>query len=166
MGGATEMGKLVRQKDWSETELGPLNSWGQTLMTMTSLVMTSNHPMALWWGKNHRVIYNDSYIPVAGKKHPGSLGASGREFWAELYPVIGDLIIDVMNGESIYSEDALLTMERHGYTEVHNSRSQIKISDTDFQETYFTWSYVPIRNERGEVSGFLNRTFSLLVKFS
>lgn len=124
MGGESEMGKLLRQKDWSKTELGPLDSWSQTLLTMTSLVMTSTHPMALWWGENHRVIYNDSYIPVAGKKHPGSLGQSGREFWAELFPVIGNVIDGVMNGESVYSEDACMIMERYGYTEVQALQSK------------------------------------------
>jgi hypothetical protein len=29
---------------------------------------------------------------------------------------------------------------------------------TNVQETYFTWSYIPIRDDTGEVAGFLNRT--------
>jgi hypothetical protein len=118
MGGESEMGKMVRKKDWSKTELGPLDSWSETLTAMTSLVMTSSSPMALWWGKNHRVIYNDGYRQVAGKKHPDKFGASGREFWEELFPVIGPIIDDVMGGESVYSEDQLLLMERSGYLEV------------------------------------------------
>jgi len=85
---------------------------------MTSLVMTSSSPMALWWGKDHRVIYNDGYIQVAGKKHPDKFGASGGEFWEELFPVIGSLVDEVMDGQSVYSEDQLLLMERSGYLEV------------------------------------------------
>lgn len=112
------MGKLLREKEWKLTELGPIESWDQILVTMTSLVMTSSQPMSLWWGQNQTLIYNDGYMEIAGSKHPLAFGNPAREHWAELFPMMDPIIADVMKGESIYSEDQLLVMHRHGYVEV------------------------------------------------
>ena len=138
------MGKLLREKDWSQTKFGPMAKWNQTLVTMVSLVMSSSHPMALWLGKDLILLYNDGYIPVVGIRHPHAFGQSARACWTELFPALDPIIEDVFNGNSIYVEDSQLIMERYGYPE----------------ETYFTWSYVPIPDEGGEIMGFINRMFS------
>jgi len=137
------MGKLLREKDWSKTEFGAMTKWNQTLITMVSLIMSSSHPMSLWLGKDLTLIYNDGYIPIAGARHPQAFGQPARTFWPELFPQLDPLIEDVFQGNGVYSEDAQLIMERNGYTE----------------ETYFTWSYVPIPDPSGEIMGFLNRIF-------
>lgn len=97
--------------------------------------------MSLWLGKDPTLIYNDGYIPVAGGRHPRAFGEKARTFWPELFPELDPFIEEVYNGNSVYCEDAQLIMERNGYTE----------------ETYFTWSYVPIPDPSGEIMGFLNR---------
>jgi hypothetical protein len=119
MGGGGTMGTLLREKDWTKTELGAIESWDQTLVTMTALVINSTHPMALWWGKDQILIYNDGYIPVAGDRHPAAFGSRASDHWIELGPMLSPLIDDVMKGESVYTEDARLIMHRHGYPEVH-----------------------------------------------
>jgi hypothetical protein len=123
MGGGSETGKLIHEIDWSKTELGAMDHWNQILTSMTSLVLTSTHPMALWWGQSHILIYNDGYIPVAGNKHPTAFGDTAKRHYDELWPTLEPVIEDVMKGESVYTEDSFLLMQRHGYPE----------------ETYFTW---------------------------
>jgi hypothetical protein len=122
MGGGGKMGQLLRAKDWTKTELGAVENWDQTLLTMTGLVINSTHPMALWWGSKHILLYNDEYIPVAGVMHPKAFGARAKDNWAELWPQLEPLIKDVMKGESVFKEDALLIMERKGYIEVLSNR--------------------------------------------
>ncbi len=34
------------------------------------MVLVNSLPLLLWWGKQYVQIYNDSYIPVLGQKHP------------------------------------------------------------------------------------------------
>src|SRR6266496_5309781 len=127
MGGERVMGNLLREKNWNDTELGPIESWDHTLVTMTSLIMTSTHPMSLWWGPNQILLYNDGYLQIAGTKHPHAFGERAREHWLELYPFLDPIIVDVMKGESMYVEDGLLVMHRHGYLEVDKT-----VDDIDF----------------------------------
>ena len=39
-------------KDWSQTALGPLEQWPQSLRTMSSYVMNCPYPCAMYWGED------------------------------------------------------------------------------------------------------------------
>jgi PAS domain S-box-containing protein len=96
--------------------------------------------MAIWWGPEILQFYNDGYRPFLGAKHPRSMGQRGDECWAEIWDVCGPLYERVMTtGESTWSTDLQLLMERNGYLE----------------ETYFTFAYSPIRGETADVLGNL-----------
>ena len=79
-----EMGGLIRRKDWSTTPLGTPDTWPQSLRIAVSILLNSQFPMFVWWGKELTTIYNDAYIPIAGEKHPSLLGKPGNEAWAEI----------------------------------------------------------------------------------
>ena len=133
------MGKLIRSMDWSKTPLGPIESWPQSLRTAVSICLNSKFPMVIWWGLELRLIYNDEYRPLLGEtKHQRALGSPGRKVWPEIWDVIGPMFESVMTtGHATWSDDRLLLVNRHGYTE----------------EAYFTWSYSPIRDESGDIGG-------------
>jgi signal transduction histidine kinase/DNA-binding response OmpR family regulator len=134
------MGRLIREKDWSATPLGPIATWGESLRTAVSICTASRYPMAIWWGAEAIQLYNDGYIDALGAKHPEALGQRALECWSEIWSVVGPLYEQVMRGgESTWSDDLLLLMDRYGYVE----------------ETYFTFSYSPIRGESGRVGGML-----------
>ncbi|KND04770.1 PAS domain S-box protein [Spizellomyces punctatus DAOM BR117] len=143
LAGGGIMGEMLRNFDWSNTPLGRISSWPQSLLTAVSLTMCSMFPMAIWWGPQFVLIYNDAYKPIAGSKHPWLFGKAGSEAWSEIWDTLEPMAQSVMQGERCYSEDHLLFMVRNGYPE----------------ETYHTWSYVPIRQEDGSVGGLLNPTF-------
>ena len=134
------MGERIRATDWSATPLGPMTAWPQSLRTAVGICTESRFPMLIWWGPEAIQLYNDAYVPVLGAKHPRSLGQRGMECWAEIWDVLGPLYVEVMRyGRSTWSDDLLLLMDRYGYVE----------------ETYFTFSYSPIRDESGGVGGLL-----------
>src|SRR5579859_3501829 len=113
------MGNLIREKDWAKTELGPVESWSQALLTVSSLMMASTFPMSLWWGPNSIVLYNDGYLPLTGDKHPTLLGSRARDSWGEIWDILAPALDSVMRGgQSTYSEDQCLMMYRHGFVEV------------------------------------------------
>ena len=58
--GEGEMARLCRDLDWSETALGPVAGWSQSLRTTVSTVLMSRHPMFLWWGPELVQFYNDA----------------------------------------------------------------------------------------------------------
>ena len=131
------MGQRIRTKDWSKTPIGVPDQWPQSLRTSVSILINSQLPMFVWWGPELTTIYNDAYSIVAGEKHPNLLGKSGREAWAEIWPDLAPLVKSVFSGTATWSEDQLLYINRYGYVE----------------ETYFTFSYSPVVDERGAVAG-------------
>src|SRR2546430_1149636 len=138
--GGGEMGALIRSLDWSRSPLGPIDTWPQSLRTSLGICLSSRFPMAIWWGPEIVQFYNDGYRPFLGTKHPRSMGQRGDECWAEIWNVCGPLYRHVMTtGDSTWSADLQLLMERDGYLE----------------ETYFTFAYSPIRGESADVLGNL-----------
>ncbi|MGP0150904.1 ATP-binding protein [Pseudomonas oryzihabitans] len=133
-----EMAALMRQKDWSQTPFGPIETWSTALRSAVSICLGSRFPIVLYWGETRALIYNDAWSPVPGRKHPWALGRPGWEVWAEIWDIIGPMFDHVMEtGEATWSEDQLLPLNRFGYVE----------------ECYFYYSYSPVRGDRGEVEG-------------
>jgi len=138
--GGGEMGKLIRSKDWSDTPLGPIEFWPQSLRTTVSLCLASNFPISLVWGPKRVQIYNDGYWPICGGKHPHSMGQDFSECWASAWPAIGDAFARARAGETSFIENQRMFLDRNGYLE----------------ETFFTFSFSPIRDESGGVGGLFH----------
>ncbi|MDB5296063.1 MAG: sensor hybrid histidine kinase, partial [Phycisphaerales bacterium] len=116
---------------WSRTPLGPVGQWPQALRIAVDICLASRFPMFVWWGPELINLHNDAYVPILGPRHPGALGRPARGIWGEIWPVVGPQADAVMTrGEATWNERVLLVMDRHGFPE----------------ETYFTWSYSPIRD--------------------
>ncbi|WP_437739574.1 ATP-binding protein [Sorangium sp. So ce1504] len=140
LAGGGEMGALIRSIDWSQTALGPVEAWPQSLRTALSILLSSEHPMFLWWGRELIQFYNDAYRPILGStKHPAAMGQAGRECWQEIWEIIEPMIEKVFAGGATYVRDGLLVLDRHGFME----------------ECYFSYGQSPIRDESGAVAGIL-----------
>jgi signal transduction histidine kinase/DNA-binding response OmpR family regulator len=138
--GGGEMGDVIRSKDWSKTSLGPLESWPASLRTTVSLCLASNFPINIIWGPQHIQIYNDGYRVVCGAAHPRALGESYTVTWASAWPAIGKPFEGAIKGETNFLENQRMFLERNGY----------------FEETFFTFSLSPIRDETGKVVGLFH----------
>ena len=135
---AAETARMLLATDWAATPLGPTDDWPQSLRIAVSICLNSRFPMFVWWGPRLVNIYNDAYIPVLGKRHPGAFGKPARDSWNDIWDVLGPQVEEVMvHGRATWNERVLLTMERNGFPE----------------ETYFTWSYSPIHDESGAIGG-------------
>src|SRR5215203_5641652 len=90
LSGGGEMGQLIRSHDWSDTPVGPVQFWPQSLLTTLSIVINSQFPMFLWWGTELIQFYNDAYRPSLGVtgKHPSALGQKADECWPEIWNII------------------------------------------------------------------------------
>ena len=137
VGGGT-MGDLVRAKDWSETPLGPLSGWPQSLRSAISICLGSRFPIVIYWGAEFVVLYNDAYAEILGSKHPQALGRRCRDVWAEIWDVIEPMLQSVVaTSEATWSDNQLLVLKRHGFPE----------------ECYFSFSFSPVRSEDDRVGG-------------
>ncbi len=61
LAGGEEMSRLIRERDWSQTSLGPIEPWPQSLKTSVSICLASRFPIVLYWGPECVVLYNDAW---------------------------------------------------------------------------------------------------------
>ena len=140
MAGGGEMGALMRAYDWQASPLGAPDGWPSTLKTVLRVLLSSNHPMFIWWGDELIQFYNDGYRQTLGpERHPAALGQPGRPCWEEAWDLIGPDIERVMrDGTSAWYEDRLVPLTRNGRRE----------------DVWWTYGYSPIEDEAG-VQGVL-----------
>ena len=128
-----EMAALVQAKNWASTPLRAQDQWSPSLCLATETVLACAFPMALRWGPDFVLIYNDAYRPILGDKHPWALGRPAREAWSEVWSQIEGVhrAIYSEGAPAIFAEDMLLPVQRHGTTS---------------EDARFTLSYSPIRD--------------------
>ena len=140
-----EVEEALRATDWAHTVLGPPDTWPATMRATLGVCFGSRFPIVTYWGPELAVVYNSAYIPIFGAKHPYAMGMTAREAWGEIWDVIGPMLEDEVlgRGRATWSDDQLLLLRRHGFTE----------------ECYFTWSFSPIRGDDGSVIGVFTAVF-------
>jgi signal transduction histidine kinase/DNA-binding response OmpR family regulator len=137
--GGGDTGALVRAIDWSTTPLGPSRAWPESLRTALRLCVSSRFPIALYWGDEFVMLYNDALLPMVGaNKHPQAMGRPAFEVLPEIRGIIEPLLQHVRTtGEATWSEDLMLPLVRGAAPE----------------ESYFTFTYSPIHDESNAVAG-------------
>src|SRR5690349_11734027 len=126
------MSALIRETDWSQTPLWPMEGWSRSLRTMVRILLANRFPLLLWWGPDYISIYNDAYRPILGRKHPWGLGRPVRECWSEVWEVLRPLIdTPFYGGPATWSDDIELQINRSGFLE----------------ETHFTIAYSPVPDD-------------------
>jgi hypothetical protein len=86
---------------WTDTPLGPIESWPTALRTLVELMLDSRQPMFIAREPEQTWLYNVVFIPIAGRKHPGCLGLPAREVWAEAWTDLKPLFDQVWSGKHI-----------------------------------------------------------------
>ncbi len=140
----SELARLVRDKDWTATPLGPREKWSASLHLAVDLVLSSGFPMALRWGPDFVLIYNDGYRPILGEKHPQVLGLPVREAWPEVWHQLEPNHSAILSGRSTgtFAEDQLYRIQRHG---------------KEWDDAHFTVAYSPVHDETAphDIGGIL-----------
>jgi PAS domain S-box-containing protein len=137
------MGTRIRSFDWSSTPLGPISEWPASLREAVSICLRSRFQLAIYWGPQLILLYNDAERDILGAMHPGALGRPAAEILTDMWDVVGPLLQGVAaTGEATWSVDQALRLNRRGFLE----------------EAFFTYSYSPIP-DKGDVGGVLLVTF-------
>ncbi|KAL8671189.1 MAG: hypothetical protein Q9168_004306 [Polycauliona sp. 1 TL-2023] len=139
--------QFARSIDWAATSLGPIEGWSSELRSMCNLIMASPHPSAMYWGEDLVAIYNEAYILLAGEKHPSLMGQSYKTAWGEIWSEVEDVFDSaVSTGQATMKDDDGLFIQRSG-------------APGYLEETYFSWSIIPIVGSDGSVVGLFNPAF-------
>lgn len=138
--GILRMADHINLHDWTATSLGGREVWTQNLRTTIDIMLGSGHAMCVAWGEELTFLYNDAFAPFLGARHPRALGMTFAEVWPDVWADISPLVDRVFMGETTTIKAMPLVMTRNGYAE----------------ETWWDFSYSPIRDETGQVAGLLN----------
>lgn len=137
LAGGGETGELIRSYNWTNTPLGPVDQWPQSLQTCMRILLTSPQPMFLWWGSEAIHIYNDACRLLLGDQHPGALGLPASAVWAGLWDQLQPRFKDLLVPGTETSDTPLLQMvQRDGL--------------------YYNFSGSPIADEKGHIAGILS----------
>jgi len=136
------MGDRIRAHDWAATSLGRIEEWPMALRLALDLCLHSKFPTAIYWGPDLVLLYNDAWAPIPAERHPWALGRPAREVWGDIWSIIEPQFAAVLaTGEGFAAYDQMLPMERNGQR----------------RETYWNYSFSPIRDADGTIRGVLNQ---------
>src|SRR5262245_31115379 len=93
-----EMGSRIRSFDWSSTPLGPIGEWPSSLREAVRLCLLSRFQLAIYWGPQLILLYNDAEREVLGTMHPGVLGRPAAELLAGNWELLGPMLHGVLEG--------------------------------------------------------------------
>lgn len=137
-----EISRLLQQKDWSKTALGPFENWSSALKSTISLVLGSRFPMIFWWGDQLIQFYNDSYRISMGAegRHPNALGVGLKEGFPDRYDIVYPRIKSIMEGgPATWIEDDEIPIFRNN----------------SFETSTWTYGYSPLFESDGTIAGVL-----------
>src|SRR3954464_9761585 len=93
---SSELAALVSRHEWSQTPIGPIESWPQSLRTVVNILLTSRYAMWMGGGRELTFLSNDPSRPTLGIKRPWALGSPASKVWAEIWLDIGPRIESVL----------------------------------------------------------------------
>ena len=130
---------LIAERDWSTTPLGPIEGWPGALKVAAAILLRSPVPMAMLWGEDGVMIYNDAYSVFAGGRHPALLGSKVREGWPEVAAFNDEVMRVGLSGGTLRYRDQELTLFRHGAAE----------------QVWMDLDYSPVPGDDGRPAGVL-----------
>ena len=134
-----EMGHLIRLFNWTDTPLGPIQDWPQSLRTLISACVQLPLPQAVAWGPELTYLYNDGMRRLLGSRHPEALGASKPAIYKTEWERVGPLHAAVVTQGVSVTNDQLRLLDRKGRMEEMHVRASLS----------------PLRGESGKVAGVL-----------
>ncbi|HVH44456.1 MAG TPA: GAF domain-containing sensor histidine kinase, partial [Labilithrix sp.] len=135
----------MRAIDWSSTALGPREEWSPYLQSSVTFCLNSSFPMAVYWGPEFVLIYNDAYSRFLGDVHPKALGRPAPEFSSQLWDsslrqhLQQQLDRCVSKRVPFREEEKRVFMLRYGYPE----------------ECFFDYSLDPVPADNGTIGGVI-----------
>ena len=134
----TAFQKFILDIDWERSPLGPMEKWPPQLRQMVLLVVQDPSPAVVYWGDEATIVYNEAYTYLIGSKHPALQGQDPRIEFAEIWEHFENLLANQREtAETTVEANAFLLLKRHGF----------------FEETYFSWKFMPIIGDDGWVVG-------------
>lgn len=112
--GNSAIRRRLRDLDWSATRLGPQVGWPDHLRTILDLMLAHDFPMAVLWGPDHLLLFNDAYTELIGKAGEDGLGRPLHETWPHLRTLNEPVLAKVQRGVAVSLRDQRYPDVRQG----------------------------------------------------
>lgn len=109
------------------------------LRTVLTMILDCPEPLWIAWGPDNLFYFNDAFSPWMGNKLDGAMASPVRIVWHDVWDELGGAIADAMAGTHRSFRSLRVFMDRDGTR----------------RETFWTFSYSPIRMADGSVGGIL-----------
>ncbi|HET9517527.1 MAG TPA: SpoIIE family protein phosphatase [Actinoplanes sp.] len=142
--GVLDCATLFRRHPWAQTSIGSADRWDPTGRAVVDVVLAAGVPMAVGFGDELILIYNDAYAELLGAKHPAAFGAPSAEVFAEVWVEggVGEVIDRVYRtGEPRLEAEVHLPLHRGPGGRV--------------EQAFFTRGHSAVRDRHGAVIGVL-----------
>ncbi len=136
---AGSMGELIARMPWHNSPFGAIASWPDELLHALRLTLSAAFPIAIHWGEEQRMLYNDAWAQLIGTKHPAALGQPAAEVFAEIWHDLDPIFAATLRGETVLRDNQPFPIDR----------------GTGDTEAYFTFSNSPLRNVHDDVVGMV-----------
>ncbi|VXB02986.1 PAS/PAC sensor hybrid histidine kinase [Burkholderia sp. 8Y] len=100
-----ETARAIRDFNWSTTPLGRIDEWPQALRSVVQIMLRNALPMAVLWGEEGTLLYNDAYAKFSGVRHPAILGLPIEKAWPEASEFNRNVVDCGLRGESLSYRD-------------------------------------------------------------
>lgn len=137
--GGGDMGRLLREKDWSATPLGSRESWPSTLKNYLGLMLNSSESMYLVWGDDLHLFFNDAYMDIIPCSPETALGAPIESVLGDAWAQVRSIAQSALEGQASRCENHSITIARGGAAEL----------------TFWSFSFSPLHGETGRPEGIL-----------
>lgn len=103
------------------------------------MVLNAKTPMAIVWGRDLNVIYNDGYLRVLADRHPWAMGRPLHAVWPEIDPQVDWFLAAALAGHPVRVRDA----------------RQPPLESHKFEDTWYEYTFTPLQADEGAVGGAL-----------
>jgi signal transduction histidine kinase len=131
LSGGGAMGERIRARDWSNSSLGPIAHWPSSLRTALGICLEFPAPSCIAWGRQRTQIFNDAYSQLAPIQQAPALGEDFSRSWSQAWPAMRMCFERASRGEAA------------------------QLEDQQIEEYVTTFSFVPIRDETGNIGGVM-----------
>ncbi|KAF2712760.1 hypothetical protein K504DRAFT_427362 [Pleomassaria siparia CBS 279.74] len=134
--------KFLRDYDWSQTVIGPMEGWTAPIRQSVYTMMSNPKARCIYFGHEDPImLYNDACSKLLGNLHPAAMGVSGAvgagDAWKFKFKYVKDVMSD---GRAREQQDLLHSLPR---------------DNLPLQESYFSWSIMPLVDDQGHIFGAL-----------
>ena len=129
--------RLLQDSDW--VHAGLAEAAPPELRTVLTMMLDCPEPLWISWGPDNLFYFNDAFVPWMGNKLAGAMATPVRIVWHDVWTELGGAIGDAMAGTHRTFRNLRVFMDRDGTR----------------RETFWTFSYSPIRVADGSVGGIL-----------